>query len=271
MKKFALFLLLLLPVSMFGQLFPKVPDFKGNIERIVEKRYGKEVFSSKRDSGVFKPGAFSGWKYTYHFDGNSKLTKQVNTLKGKVTTEYLYQSEETGNKLIKREITKNQTNNTEENRIEYENLTNSRGLIEKVNSWSVNKNSSTRDLLLFETETEYNNDKLTGFTRYYIAEKGDTTGGERFSLFYDSASQLIRIERKDIVLDLKTILYYDYNEQGDVNHFSIDYLVGLRNFDNNKKQDIYFKYDRHGNWVKRYYSVSDKKKVLEAKRSIKYR
>lgn len=271
MKKIALFLLLLLPIFSFGQLFPKVPDFKGNIERIVEKRYGKEVFSSKRDSGVFKPGAFSGWKYTYLFDENSKLIKRVNTLRGKVMAEYLYHSETIGNKLTEREIIEDHTSNQTENNIEYENFTDSRGLIQKANSWSVNKNTGARELLFFETETEYDNDKLTGFTRYYIAEKGDTTGGERFSLFYDSANRLIRLERKDIVLDLKTILYYNYDDRGNVYHLSIDYLVGLRNFDNNKKQDTFFKYDRRGNWVKKYYFISDKKKGLEAKRSIKYR
>jgi len=185
--------------------------------------------------------------------------------------QYLYQSETIGNKLTEREIIEDRTSNQAENNIEYENFTDSRGLIHKVNSWSVNKNTGTRELLLFETETEYDKDKLTGFTRYYIAEKGDTTGGERFSLFYDSANRLIRLERKDIVLDLKTILYYNYNNRGDVHHFSIDYLVGLRNFDNNKKQDTFFKYDRRGNWVKKYYFISGKKKGLEAKRSIKYR
>lgn len=271
MKKLALFLLLLLPVITFGQLFPDIPDLKGNIEKIIEKRHGKEVVSSKKDSGVFKPGKFSGWKYTYLFDENQKLIKRVNTLRGKVMAEYLYQSDTDNNRLIKREIAKNYTNNQEENNIEHENFTDSRGLIQKVNSWSVSKNNGTRELLLFETETEYDNNKLTGFTRYYIAEKGDTTGGERFSLFYDSANKLIRIERRDIVLDLKTILYYNYDDRGNVCHLSIDYLVGLRNFDNNKKQDTFFKYDRRGNWVKKYYLLSGKKKGLEAKRSIKYR
>ena len=39
MKNFLVYILLLLPFVTFGQLFPKVADFKGNIEKVVKPDY----------------------------------------------------------------------------------------------------------------------------------------------------------------------------------------------------------------------------------------
>jgi hypothetical protein len=270
MKIFAAYILMLLPWVAFGQLFPKVPDFKGNIKKVIEKRYGKEVNSLKRDSGIFKPGTYSGWEYTYLFDENSKLVKRTNRFQEKVMAEYQYKRETIGNRTIEKEIIKDNIQRQEGDYIEYENFTDLKGRVEKVNFWSFNAQENSRKLFLVEKNAQYDNDRLIEFTRYYIEINGDTASGEKINLFYDPSDRLIRIERKDNELNLKTILYYEYNDRGDANHFSIDYLVGLRNYENNQKQDIYFKCDRNGNWVKRYW-IANKKKRLEAKRKISYR
>jgi hypothetical protein len=269
MKRIVFVVLLLAPWITWGQLFPKIPDFRENIERIVEKRYGKEVISSKTDSGVFKPKAFSGWKYTYLFDENSQLIRQTNTFQGKIATEYEYLTQVSGNRKTVRETVTNLEGDQGSSILEYENFTDQKGLIQKVNQWSVS--GDKRELLIIENDALYSNGRLEGFTRNYISTQGDTTSGERFSLFYNAQNQLIRIERKDPVLNLKTFLYYEYDNQGLMHHFSIDYLVGLRKYDANQKQEVFYKYDRQGNWTKRYYRISEKKKGLEAKRSIKYR
>jgi hypothetical protein len=269
MKRIVFVVFLLAPWLSWGQLFPKIPDFRGNIERIVEKRYGKEVISSKTDSGMFKPKAFSGWKYTYLFDENSQLIRQTNTFQGKIRTEYEYLTQISGNRKTVRESVTNFEGDQGNSILEYENFTDQNGLIQKVNQWSVN--GDKKELLIIENDAAYSNGRLDGFSRNYISVNGDTTAGERFSLFYNAQNQLIRIERKDPVLNLKTFLYYEYDSHGLMHHFSIDYLVGLRNYDANQKQEVFYKYDRRGNWTKRYYRISDKKKGLEAKRLIKYR
>ncbi|MDP3435187.1 MAG: hypothetical protein Q8T04_19785, partial [Bacteroidota bacterium] len=105
MKKIAAYLFLLLPYFVSGQLFPKLADFNGNIEKVIEKRYGKEVPSFKGDSGVFKPGKYSGWKYIYLFDENSKLAKRTSTFREKIQAENLYETNTISNKRIVREIT----------------------------------------------------------------------------------------------------------------------------------------------------------------------
>ncbi|MDO8929411.1 MAG: hypothetical protein Q7W54_10545 [Bacteroidota bacterium] len=270
MKKIAAYLFLLLPYFVSGQLFPKLADFNGNIEKVIEKRYGKEVPSFKGDSGVFKPGKYSGWEYVYLFDENSKPVKRTSTFQGVIQAENLYETNTISNKRIVREITGKNGQNQAVDYIEYENFTDSAGRLQKVEFWSFNQQKNVRELFLVEKDVKYQNDQLISFTRYNIKENGESDEGEKCTLFYDPSGRLIRIERKETVLNYNTVLYYDYNNRGNVTRFSIDYLVGLRNYQNNQRQENYFKYDRHGNWTKRYW-ISNNKKQLEAKRKIRYK
>ena len=269
MKKFVTYILILLPGFAFGQLFPEVDYFKGNIEKITEKKYGKEAYVSKRDSDVFKPKAFSGWRYIYQFDENSKLVKRTNYNRSTVIADYLYQREQVENKKIEREIILKNPEGQEGDYTEYENFFNAEGQIEKVNFWAFTAKKNTRELFLVEMDAKYDNGRLLSFMRHNVKEDGSFDSGEKCELFYDFSGQLIRLERKNIELNLKTIIYYSHNSKGFINSYSIDYLVGLRNGQNNQKQDIYFNCDRYGNWVKKYL-IYDNKKHLEAKRIIKY-
>ena len=268
MKIFAIYILLLLPGFALGQLFPKVPDFKGNIQKITERRYGKELNATKLDSGVFNPKAFSGWEYVYQFE-NAKLVKQTNMIDGKINADYLYEREELGNRRIEREIVQDNVKEQKGNYIEYESFVNASGQVEKVNFWSFNAMDKSRELFLVEMNAEYTKGRLTAYTRHTILGNGDLDTGEKCSLIYNASDQLIRMERKDIASGLKTVLYYHYNKRGFVNRFSIDYLVGLRKDQNTQRQVINYKYDRRGNWIKRYW-IADNKRRLEDKRKIKY-
>ena len=268
MKKFVVYILLLMPVIALGQLFPKLPDFKGNIKKITERRYGKEMQAFKKDSGVFRPKTFSGWEYTYQFE-NSKLVKRTNKMDGHVKADYLYQREEQGNRNIEREVIQDTLKGTYGDYIEFENFTNARGQVEKVNFWSFTARKNSRELYLVEMDAEYKYGRLMAYTRHSVNEQGEMDSGEKCTLFYDGSGRLSRMERKDIVTDMKTILYYHYNRRGLVNRFSIDYLVGLRNNQNTQRENIYYKYDLRGNWIKRYW-ITDNNKRLEDKRKIKY-
>ena len=268
MKKFVVYVLLLMPVIGWGQLFPKLPDFKGNIRNITERRYGKEMQAFKKDSGVFRAKTFSGWEYTYQFE-NAKLIKRTNKMNGAVNADYLYQHEELGNRRIEREVIDDNVNGKKGDYIEYENFINAQGQVEKVNFWSFNAKDNSRELYLVEMNTQYDKGKLVAYTRQTIKGNGEMDSGEKCTLFYDSYGRLLRMERKDIATDLKTVLYYYYNKRGFVNRFCIDYMVGLRNNQNTKRQDIHYKYDLRGNWTRRYW-MADNKKRLEDRRKIKY-
>ena len=100
---------------------------------------------------------------------------------------------------------------------------------------------------------------------------GDTASAEKCSLFYDSMGNMVRIERKDVETGLTTILYYTYNNQGLVDHYSVDYLTGINEYGKkNQNQEIYFSYDHNGNWILMYWKTG-KQNHIEAKRKIKYR
>ncbi|MDP2114837.1 MAG: hypothetical protein Q8K69_12350, partial [Bacteroidota bacterium] len=170
---------------------------------------------------------------------------------------------------IVREITGENQSGQAVEYIEYENITDSEGKVQEVGFWSFNQQKNKRELFLVEKDVKYNNGQLTSFTRYNIKENGEPDDGEKCHLFYDSSGRLIRIERNEIATNFITILYYQYNNRGLVNHFSIDYMVGLRNDQNKQRQENYFKYDRRGNWKKKFW-IADDKKLLEAKRKIKY-
>jgi hypothetical protein len=264
---FALFLLI--PTLAFGQLFPKVADFKGNLRKVIEKRYGKELSVYKKDSGVFQPKAFSGWEYIYEFDKTGKLTRRTISMDGSEMGAYRYEREEEGNRRVEREIIEDDHKNRKGDYIEYENLLNADGQVEKVNFWSYNAREKLKELFLVEQNAVYENGRLVSYTRHAVMEDDELESGEQCSLFYDEAGKLTRMERQDISSGYKTILYYNYNKRGLVNLFTIDYLVGLRKNQNKTKQDIFYKYDRRGNWKKRYW-MADKKRHLEDKRKIKY-
>lgn len=269
MKNF-LTLLLLVPLFAFGQLFPKVDEFKGNIRKVTERRYGKELNVYKKDSGVFRPKAFSGWEYTYEFDTRGNLLARTNKVNGVVDAAYRYEREESGNRRVEREIITDDRKNRKGDYTEYENFLNAKGQVEKVNYWSYSAPENKRELFLVEMNAQYDQDRLISYTRHTVTENGELDSGEKCSLFYNTAGKLIRMERQDVISGFKTILYYNYNRRGAVYHFSIDYLVGLRNDQNTQKQDVYYKYDRRGNWTHRYW-VAEKKRRLEDRRKIKYR
>lgn len=269
MKKTLLYLLILLPALAFGQLFPKVGDFKGKVRKVTERRYGKELNAYKKDSGVFRPKAFSGWEYIYEFDAHAQLIKRTNQVNGVVDASYRYERETNGNRKIEREIFLDNHNQREGDYIEYENFLNEEGKVEKVNFWYFTTRGNKKELFLVEKDAQYEQGRLVSYTRHSVMDDGEMDTGELCSLIYDSSGRLVRMERKDIVSGFKTILYYTYNRRGFVNYFTIDYLVGLRKDQNTQKQTIRYKYDRRGNWTRRYWVV-DKKHRLEDKRKVKY-
>jgi len=182
---------------------------------------------------------------------------------------YRYEREEDANRRIEREIIEDDYKNRKGDYIEYENILNADGLVEKVNFWSYDARENLKELFLVEMNAEYEQGKLVSYTRHAVMEDEELESGERCSLFYDESGKLARMERQDIVSGYKTILYYNYNKRGLVNHFTIDYLIGLRKNQNKTKQDILYKYDRRGNWTKRYW-MADQKMRLGDKRKIKY-
>lgn len=262
-------IILLIPCFSFGQLFPKVPDFSGKVKKITEKRYGKELPTFRKDSGVFKPGAFSGWKYVYLFNEESELEKRISSFQGKEQSVCLYQTEILARKIIKREKTKNFRPGGKESLIEYENFIDSEGRITNTNFRVQTDPDHPKELVLFETDAQYNQNKLISFIRHNITLKGDTTSGEKCTLIYSPEGRLEQILRKDISSGLSTSICYFYSTKGSIDHYSIDLMSEIQEYGREQIQEIYFKCDNRGNWTRMYWKLG-KKNRLEAKRTIRY-
>jgi len=270
MKIIILYFLILIPCITFGQLFPEVPAFKGNIKKIIEKKYGKELNPWRKDSGSYKPGVFSGWKSIYLFDENSILTKRIDAFNGKVNMSCSYLTKTEGTKKIVQEKTKDYLSDQKEYILEYENFMDEDGKVRKVNFWEQVSPESSKELFLIEMNAEYNKNKLTSFTRFNISATGDTASSEKCLLTYDTKGRLKRIDRQDISSGFTTSIQYYFNEKGLVGHYSIDLLAEIQEYGRRQIQNIYFKYDKRGNWT-RMYRKSGRKNIPEAKRTIRYR
>ena len=269
MKKFAIYFLLFLPYLTFGQLFPKVGGFKGNIKKAVEKIYGKENHNLDPTKSNLRHSAFSGWKYTYEFDKNSNLLKRTSTFKRDIQAEYIYQRDTNRNRIIEKEINNDASSPQFGDYTEYEKFLDSSGQIEKVNFWDYNAKSGELKIFLIEQNPEYTDNRLISFMRYLVKEDGTTDSGEKCTLFYTSAGKLDRLERQDLSSGFKTVLQYRYDSQGFVSLYAIDLLTELQEYKKNQIQDIIYKYDRFGNWTRKYYK-SGNKRYTESKRRIRY-
>ena len=269
MKIFTVYLLLLIPCLTLGQLFPKVPDFNGKVKKVVEKRYGKELAIMRKDSGVFKPGTFSGWKYIYLFNSQSELRKRSSLFQGKVKSETIYLTKKSNGMILKREITRDFQANRKVSTIEYENFTDRQGRVIRSNFNEQDASTQQKKLVMFETAAEYNQNKLVSFMRHNVTQEGDTTSGEKCTLIYSDNGKLEQILRKDISSGFSTSIRYFYNAKGWIDHYSIDLMSEIQEYGRNQLQEIYFKCDRRGNWTRMYWK-SDKTKQLEAKRTIRY-
>ena len=271
MRNFLAYILLFLPVVTFGQLFPKVDDFKGNIENIVEKRYGREVNYLFFLKTKYRPASYSGWKYTYLFDEKSNLKKRTNTFRERLKADYVYQKDTIGNRVIEREIIADSITGHKGYYTEHEIFLDSKGHVEKVNFWFFNNKECKRELFQTDQNAQYKDDKLIAFTRNQISKEVDTFSSEICNLIYDSSGKLIRTERKDMTSGFKTVIQYSYNNVGLVSFYALNFLMELQQY--GKKDQISYisyKYDKYGNWIRMFWKSGDEKE-MEARRVIKYR
>lgn len=289
-------LIILIPTISFGQLFPSIEYFNGEIEKVVDKQYGKEVYLFNRWTGVYLSRCYSGWKYVYQLDSNGKLESRINSYKGKLRADYIYKYDSTANVAYEREIVNDTVNNNKGNYIEDEYILDLNGKIEKVNIWSFDASDSSKRIFVVEKDINYDSaGNVISYYRHGFDFKGNELTGELYVIHYDSLSRVVAVEEKAI--DEKTILVesdnniqtfedvpisepellkkwiYKYNSKGQIVTYTIEYYGELYRASSGGGQDykLFFKYDNKNNWTKMYKQLGDSKKSLRAKRRIKYK
>lgn len=289
-------LILLIPTISFGQLFPTIEDFNGEIEKVVDKRYGKEVYLFNRWTVMYLSKCYSGWKYVYQLDSNGKLERRINSYKGKLRADYIYKYDSSANVTYEREIVNDTVNNNKGNYIEDEYILDLNGEIEIVNIWSFHFADSSKEIIVVEKDIKYDSiGNIISYYRHGFDFKGKELTGELYVIHYDSLSRVVAVEEKAI--DEKTILVesdnntqtfedvpisepellkkwiYKYNPKGQLVSYTIKYYGDLYKASSGGGQDykLFFKYDNKNNWTKMYKQLGDSKKRIESKRRIKYK
>lgn len=269
MKRFAVYFLFLLPCMAFGQLFPKVPDFRGNVRQVTEKRYGREIPGLRKTDGKYRPGAFSGWTFTYVFDRNSRLITRTEAFNNHIESRKRYTYKIDGSRKIVRQTETSNASNAKGDFQETEITTGSDGQVSEVNYLGFDAKTGKTSLYMLENSARYSDGKLTGFKRIQFGEKEDTASVEACNLIYDNRGRLSGIRRADAESGFSTVIDIHYNLRGCVDRYSVDLLAELQEIGQKQLQDIYYRYDRHGNW-KKMYRGTGRSKQLEARRKNKY-
>lgn len=295
-RKFFFQIIFLIPTIAFGQLFPSVPDFNDGIEKVVEKRYGREIYLFNKWKEIHLPGFYSGWKYVYHLDKNGKLKRRINKYRGQLRADYIYEYDSVQNVTRKREIINDTINSNKGNYIEDQYMFYLEGEIEKVIVWSFNYSKKLKNILVVEEDIKYDSQgNIVSYLRVTFNNKGEISDRKLYIISYDFLSRVTVIEekavgKKTIIVkskygfqDFKDILIskpevlrkwlYEYNSEGQLITSTTKYYGELYKADSNGGQDykLFFKYDTNDNWIKMYEKLGDTKKRLIAKRKIKYR
>lgn len=291
---------MIVPLGVDAQLFPETEKLHGKISRIKEKHYGRttyhflgiRIFPYKLG---YRPNAFSGWKYAYYYDDQNKLIKELRTNRGKLALEYAF-SEDTLSDTILRRETYLRCQNVEErgNYYEYEYVMRSGNLVQRVNCWSYKANSNKRELNIIESNTQYEKGLLCYYTREGVRNDGSIYHLQTYKIYYDSLNRVSLIEEwndgykfkemeaplsgitSEMVVDstmkVRSVWKFTYNLKGQLENRLFENVnrpdTRFRDFN---RDELYYVYDKQGNWIERYRKYDDGERRLETKRKIKYK
>lgn len=253
----------------WAQLYPNLNDLVGKVEQVTERKYGKEINFILLKKGTYWINIFSGWEYIYDYDLEGRVKKRTVKYNGKLQAEYTYQYETDENKQVSREIVSYDRDEKEGNYLELESFFDSKSRVEKVNYSAFDAKECTKETFLIEHSPVYENRKLISFFRTQINQTGDTTGIEKCIIEYNDLQKPVQITRIDLNSELSIKIFYTYNPENYLSQYSIDFLTEIQEYKKTQIQEIFFEYDKHGNWIKMF-KLKDGKNIPEVRRKILY-
>lgn len=286
MKKLLLNITLLFSASIsYCQLFPDLPELKGNVASIVEMHFG----------GHEKSGS---WKYYYVFDEHNRKISQLNKLKGKKRGHYIYQYDTTNYRYFTREIFNHAKGQEKGSYHETEYILNSKGKITRCNTWFCNSPVYHRELAVVEKNIQYDNlGRMTTYHRNIFIGLNEEYMNQIYEFEYDSLSRLVRITEKDIGITtqpyrdeedsltwrvksvpitepvLSRSWTFKYNDQGLLVSRTCQYHGPTQEIKGLHQKDfkLSYEYDSFSNWLTCYRHLDNGETVLYMKREIEYK
>ncbi len=261
-RRILVILMIIISNQGYGQLIFDVDDYVGsNIKEIKEVGHRNRILKN-------------GWFTEICFDKDSLPTREINYYKGDLRSDYHFSYERTDStfQTTKIDSLAREDRNYEMDRSYFDKF----GLIYKTETF-IKRDSKP---LVIETDFQRDSlDRLISYCRTLPSESRNNSGDliTSYKLYYNDKNQVDFIIQTDSE-NISTIVYYfKYNKRGLIKSKIVDHnnpvvvLGGVRSWKKGKydKYGYYYKYDRFGNWTKRY-SITKHRKYLDSKRKIKY-
>lgn len=246
----------------YGQLIVEVEDYVGT--RITEI---KIIGHRNR---IFR----DGWITKISFTKDSLPTREMNYYKGDLRSDYHFSSKRTDSsfQITKIDSLAKKDRNYEMERSHF----NENGLVYKTEIFT-KRNSKPSTI-----ESNFKRDSLNriiSYNRIVPSESRNNSGDliTTYKLYYNEKNQVDSIHQSDSENISSIAFYFNYNRNGLIKSKIVDHdnpdvvLGGVRAWKKGKydKYGYYYKYDRFGNWIKRF-SITKNRKYLDSKRKIKY-
>lgn len=246
----------------YGQLIVEVDDYVGTkISEIKKIGHRNRIFRN-------------GWLTEIRFTNDTLPTREMNNYKGDLRSDYHFNYKRTDSTF---QITKIDSIAKKDRNYEMKiSYFNENGLLYKTETFT-KRNS---DPLL--VETNFTRDSLNRIIYYnqILPSSFRNNSGDlitTYKLYYNDKSLVDSIHQIDSENISSITYYFDYNNKGlikskIVDHNNPDVVIGgVRPWKKGKydKYGYYYKYDRFGNWTKRFL-ITKNWKYLDSKRKIKY-
>lgn len=252
-----------IPRLIFGQIFPEVSDYVGNNILEIEQIGHKNCLIK------------NGWITITSFSNDSFPTHQINYYKGDKRGDYYYSyiAQDTIFKKVKIDSSAQEDRNYEEKRIYF----NSKRQITKTETY-LNSDSNS-PISIEENVIRDSLNRIISYDRLFPSKSRNNAGDliTKYRFYYNK-NQIDSIVQTDSENISKIVYCFKFNRKGLISDKIVDQnnpnvvLGGVRTW-SKKRMDKYqfkYKYDRFGNWTKRYF-VTKNWRYLDAKRKIKYK
>ena len=246
----------------YGQLIIDVNNYVGT--RI------KEIKNVGHRNRILK----NGWITEISFTNDSLPTREINYYKGDLRSDYHFNYARTDStfQIVRIDSLASEDRNFEMDRYHFDKA----GLIYKAETFT---RRNSRPLAI---KTDFKRDSLNRIISYnrILPSSFRNNAGDlitTYRLYYNDKNQVDSILQTDSKNISRIVYYFEYNRKGLIKSKIVDrnnpdvILSGVRGWEKGRydKYGYFYKYDRFGNWIRRF-SITKNRKYLDSKRKIKY-